>query len=311
MKIHPQFIGCDVSKHHLDVFEADGEARRRIGNDPASIAAWLDSLPDGPDRHVVFEATGRYDRLLAAALAARGLRFSRVNPARARDFARALGLMAKTDAIDARMLAAMGQCLEPAPTPARDAAREHLAGLHRRRDQLVAMRQKETLRLIEAAPPERDSLQRHIAWLDAEIKALEARRNALLRQNAELARLNRLLRSIPGIGPVAAATLLALMPELGSTSPRAVAALAGLAPFNVDSGQFRGHRAIRGGRRRVRNALYMAAVAAARSNSRFAAFAESLRARGKPFKLAIIALARKILITANAVLRDNIAFQPR
>lgn len=308
MKIHPQFIGCDVSKHHLDIFDADGDTAQRIVNDPQSIAAWLDGLPAPADRHVVFEATGRYDRHLSAALHARGLRCSRVNPARARDFARALGLMAKTDAIDARMLAAMGQCLAPTPTPEREASRDRLAGLHKRRDQLVAMRQKEKLRLMEAGPEEHDSLARHITWLDAEIAAVEEDRDVLLREDAELARLNRLLRSIPGIGPVASATLLALMPELGSASPKAVAALAGLAPFNVDSGQFRGHRAIRGGRKRIRNALYMAAVTAARSHSRFAAFAGNLKERGKPAKVVIIALARKILITANAILRDGVPF---
>lgn len=308
MKIHPRFIGCDVCKHHLDIFEADGSRARRIDNSEAAIAAWLAGLPARSDRHIVFEATGRYDRRLAAMARARGVRFSRVNPARARDFARALGMMAKTDSLDARMLAAMGQALDPAATPAADEARDALAGVHRRRDQLVAMRQKEKVRLAEAGGQERDSLERHLGWLDAEIAAIEAHRDALLRADAELARLNRLLRSIPGVGPVAATTLLALMPELGTASPKALAALAGLAPFNVDSGRFRGHRAIRGGRRRVRNALYMAAVSAWRSKTRLGAFAEQLIDRGKPFKLAMIALARKILLTANAILRDQVPF---
>lgn len=308
MKIHPGFIGCDVCKHHLDIFEADGSRTRRIDNSDEAIAAWLAGLPARPDRHIVFEATGRYDRRLAAMLQARGLRFSRVNPARARDFARALGVMAKTDRIDARVLAAMGQALDPAQTPARDAARDALAGLHKRRDQLVAMRQKEKVRLADAGPQERTSLERHLGWLDAEIAEVEAQRDALVSADAELARLNRLLRSIPGIGPVAAATLLALMPELGTASPKALAALAGLAPFNVDSGRFRGHRTIRGGRRRVRNALYMAAVSAWRSKTRLGTFAQTLIDRGKPFKLAMIALARKILLTANAILRDQIPF---
>lgn len=309
MTIHSRFIGCDVSKHHLDLFEADGSRARRIDNSREAIAAWLAGLPAAPDQHVVFEATGRFDRLLATMLHARGVTFSRVNPARARDFARALGTMAKTDRIDARILAAMGQALAPPRAPDRDAAREALAGLHKRRDQLVAMRQKEKVRLAEAGPDERASLERHLAWLDAEIAVLEVDRDALVRTNAGLARLNRLLRSIPGIGPVAATTLLALMPELGSASPKAVAALAGLAPFNVDSGRFRGHRAIRGGRKRVRDALYMAAVAAWRSNGRIGAFARTLIDRGKPFKLAIIALARKILVIANAVLREDTPFR--
>ncbi|MFC3135188.1 transposase, partial [Microbaculum marinum] len=155
MKIHPRFVGCDVCKHHLDIFEADGGRTRRIDNSDEAIAAWLAGLPARSDRHIVFEATGRYDRRLAAGLEARGVCFSRVNPARARDFARALGVMAKTDRIDARLLAAMGQALEPAQTPAREDARDALAGLHKRRDQLVAMRQKEKVRLAEASPRER------------------------------------------------------------------------------------------------------------------------------------------------------------
>lgn len=309
MTIHPAFIGIDVSKRHLDIFEAERSLHHRIANTDAAISAWLDSLPAREDRHVVFEATGRYDRRLCEALTLRGLRFSRVNPARPRHFARALGQLAKTDKIDARMLAAMGERLNPAPTAARDAVRDRLAGWLRRRDQLVAMRQKEKLRLAEATADERASLERHIAWLDAEIAAVEAERDALLREDTALARANTLLRSIPGIGPVAATTLLALMPELGAASPQTIAALAGLAPFNVDSGESRGHRAIRGGRKRVRTALYMAAVTAARSKARFSAYLEGLRARGKPAKLAIIALARKILITANAILRDNVPFQ--
>lgn len=309
MKIHPEFVGCDASKRNLDFFDGGDGLVHRVENNPAPIGAWLDGLPDLPDRHFIFEATGPHDGHLIKALEARNLRFSRVNPSRARDFGRAVGLMAKTDAIDARMLAAMGQCLDPAPTPARDPARDRLAALHKRRDQLVAMRQKEKVRLMEAEPEDHASLQRHIAWLDTEIMEIEKGRDALVRESEDLSRLSRLLRSIPGIGPVGATTLLALMPELGKTSPRGVAALAGLAPFNVDSGQFRGHRAIRGGRRRVRNALYMAAVTAARSQSRFATFANELRARGKPFKLAIIALARKILVTANAILRDGEPFK--
>lgn len=307
MKIHPGFVGCDVSKHHLDIFDGFHDAHRRVANATEAIAEWLAGLGER-DVFVVFEATGRYDRKLVGALAERGIRFARVNPARARDFARALGLMAKTDAIDARMLAAMGQCLDPEATPPGEEERERLACVHKRRDQLVAMRQQEKLRLAEVDDCESASLWRHLAWLNEEIAALEAERAALIRANDRFAKMEKLLRSIPGIGPVAAATLIALMSELGTCSPKAIAALAGLAPFNVDSGRFRGHRAIRGGRKRVRDALYMAAVTAARSNSRFGEYATALRQRGKPFKVAMIALARKILITANAVLREGVPF---
>ena len=304
MTIHPCFLGCDISKEHLDVFDPLDATCRRLDNTEPAIADWLDALA-GRDARVVFEATGPLDRRLCALLAERGIGFSRVNPERARAFAKASGRLAKTDAIDARMLADMGQALLPDRTPLPSPARLRLAAVSRRRDQLVAMRQQEKVRLKEALESERPSLERHIAWLTAEIKELEAAREALIREDPELARLARLLRTIPGIGPVAAATLLALMPELGSLTPKAAAALAGLAPFNVDSGRMRGKRTIRGGRRRVRKALYMAAVTARRSSSRLAAFAQTLEDKKKPYKLANIALARKILTIANAVIRDQ------
>jgi transposase len=308
MTIHPDYIGCDVSKHHLDVFDAATGQSCRLDNTPQAIEAWLAGL-GRREAFVVFEATGRYDRRLAGALAARRIPYARVNPARARDFARAIGLIAKTDAVDARMLAALGRCLAPHATPPAEPARQRLAAVLRRRDQLVASRQQEQLRRREAEAGERDSIERHIAWLDGEIAALEAEQVALIRADARLARLEALLRSIPGIGPVTAAVLIALMAELGTLSPKAAAALAGLAPFNVDSGRFRGQRAIRGGRKRVRDALYMAAVTAARTSGRFHAFARDLLDRGKPFKLVMIAVARKLLLTANAVMRDQIPYR--
>jgi transposase len=170
------------------------------------------------------------------------------------------------------------------------------------------MRAAERVRLSEA-PDLTDSLQSHIAWLNAEIRRLDARIAAAIDTNAVLTEQARLLRSAPGVGPVAATTLLALMPELGSLSPKAAAALAGLAPFNADSGQFRGLRRIGGGRRRVRQALYMAAITAVRSASRFKGFYEGLRAQGKPAKVALVAVARKLIVILNAIIRDRIAFQ--
>jgi transposase len=309
MKIYPGVIGIDVSKHSLDIFDGSIGTSVRIDNQEAAIGTLIASWADS-DALVVFEATGRYDGQLRCALQAASIRFARVNPARARAFAAALGLLAKTDAIDARMLAAMGQTLELAAEPQRDEARCKLASLHKRRDQLVAIRKQERTRLAEGDDAWRHNIERHVAWLSAEIEIIERQCTELLAANADLDRLHRLLRTIPGVGPVTAATLIALLPELGSRSPKTIAALAGLAPFNVDSGIFRGQRMIRGGRKRVRDALYMAAVTAARSKSRFKTFLKNLTAKGKPNKLALIALARKILITANAVARDQVAFQP-
>lgn len=306
MIIHPGFVGIDVSKYYLDIFE-DG-CKRRIANEADAIAE-LAVRWRSCNAFVVFEATGHYDRLLRQVLG-EDIRHARVNPARARDFARAAGFLAKTDAVDARMLAALGQCLSPEAQRQGDAARERLRLAHKRRDQLVQIRQKERTRLRECSEPEiAADINLHLQWLDATIMRWDKTIRRLVAESETISRHWRQLRSLPGVGPVAATTLIALVPELGFLSPKQIAALAGLAPFNVDSGQFRGRRRIRGGRKRVRDALYMAALAAARCHPRFKAFYDRLRAAGKPAKLALIAVARKLLIIANAMLRDKTLFQ--
>jgi transposase len=309
MMIHPGFVGIDISKDHLDIFDGSVGASERIPNDDDAITRRIEPWI-GKDMLVLFEATGHYDASLRRILGAASIAFARVNPARARDFARATGVLAKTDAIDARMLAAMAQTLRPAEHSARDPDREALAGLHKRRDQLIAVRKQERTRLSGNSEPDiAADITAHIAWLDDRIDAIEDKIRHLIDATPGLAKTHLLLRSVPGIGPVAAATLLALMPELGTRSPKTIAALAGLAPFNVDSGQFRGQRVIKGGRRRVREALYMAALAAARGKGRFGRLYQTMTSAGKPPKLILIAIARKILVTANAILRDNVAFQ--
>lgn len=310
MIIHPGYVGIDISKAHLDIFDASRGRQQRCANTAKDIASLIRSWKRQPP-FILFEATGHYDALLRRKLAKAQIPFARVNPARARDFARAAGYLAKTDSIDAKMLAAMAQCLHPEPAQPVDIDRERLARLHKRRDQLVAMRQQERTRASECACPDTNAdISRHLTWLDREIDTIEARIETLIAASTNLAAAADLMRSVPGVGPVTAAALLALLPELGARSPKTIAALAGLAPFNVDSGQCRGLRRISGGRKRVRDALYMAAVAASRSKSRFATFYKTLRNAGKPPKLAFIALARKILTTLNAILRDQIAFQP-
>lgn len=308
MIIHPGVMGIDISKETLDVFDAVG-GHQRIPNDVAAIEVLVKRcVAEG--LFGLFEATGNYDRVLRHALSAAGVPFARVNPCQARDFARAAGFLAKTDAVDGRMLAAMAQCLRPAEQAAIPTERERLCRSHKRRDQLVANRQQERTRRSECADVEiAADLDRHLAWLDAEIKAIERRIRELLAAEAKLASLQALLRSAPGVGPVAATTLIALLPELGHRSSKTIAALAGLAPFNRDSGRVRGRRVIRGGRKRVRDALYMAALAATRSQSRFRAEYRKLRAAGKPAKVALIAIARKLLVTLNAMARDQKAFQ--
>lgn len=307
MIIHPGSIGIDVSKATLDVLDGLRGAHQ-LTNDAAGIRALIESFA-GRDVFVTFEATGRLDRRLRLALQAAGIGFARVNPERARSFAKALGLLAKTDKVDARMLALMGQKLEMRVEVPADPDRDTLAALAQRRDQLVAYRQQERTRLAECEALWADSIARIVACLDQEIADLDRRIRDFTRAQDGLRRRAALLRSIPGLGPVTVTTLIALMPELGRLDPKAAAALAGLAPFNRDSGQFRGQRTIRGGRKRIRDALYMAANAAIKSDCRFRTFHQALRARGKAFKEALIAVARKLIVTANAVLRDEVPFR--
>jgi transposase len=306
MIISLRCVGIDVSKAMLDIFDDAVGRPERIANAPQPIAEQVARWRSG-DVFVVFEATGVYDRALAEALRQAGIRFARINPARARDFARAGGRRAKTDAIDARMLAAFARTMVPAaadrpPEPGRST----LAELAKRRDQLVHMRAQEKNRRSEAAGRAMiEGIVRHLDFLNSEIKAIEAAIKTLIKAEPEIGEQARLLRSAPGIGPVACMQLLAQMPELGRLGPKQAAALAGLAPFNVDSGSYRGKRAIGGGRKRVRDALYMAALNAVRRDKTMKAFYQKLRTVGKPAKLALIAVARKLLTTLNAMLRDR------
>jgi len=298
-------VGIDVSKHTLDIFDdAVGQAER-IANAPQPITAQVARWRCG-NVFVVFEATGVYDRELAEVLHRADVRFARINPARARDFARACGRLAKTDAIDAQMLAGFARTMAPACEPAPDPARNALSLLAKRRDQLVHMRAQEKNRRSESRDAIMiESIVRFIDFLDEEVAAIETRIKALIRDDPTISDDARLIRSVPGVGPVACMQLIAQMPELGCLGPKQVAALAGLAPLNVDSGLYRGKRAIGGGRKRVRDALYMAALNAVRRDGSIKAFYQKLRTAGKPAKLALIAVARKLLTILNAMLRDR------
>jgi transposase len=304
MIIPLRYVGIDVSKRYLDIFDESVGVPERIANATQAItqivARWR------CDVRVVFEATGVYDRELREALSQAGIRFARINPARARDFARASGQLAKTDPIDARMLAAFARAMQPATAPAANPARNALARLAKRRDQLVLMRAQEKNRRSEADDRAlADRIGRLIEVLDSEIAEIEADISALIKAEPEISDDAQLMRSLPGVGPVACMQLIAQMPELGKVGPKQVAALAGLAPFNVDSGAYRGKRKIGGGRKRVRDALYMAALNAVRRADPFKAFYARLRQAGKPAKLALIAVARKLLTVLNAIMRDR------
>lgn len=306
MTLHQIYTGIDVSKAHLDVFDPRTGASR-VPNTPEALIAFAHSLI-GEDI-VVLEATGSYDRALCAALGAAGIGFVRVNPRRARDFARSTGKLAKTDRLDAKMLSRMGKALSLVPGPAQPhPARVRLTALARRRDQLVAIRAREANHAETAQTDMVEHIAHHIGWLNAQIGELDAAIAAVIETDESLRTDNALLRSAPGVGPVAATTLLALMPEMGALTDKAVAALCGLAPINRDSGTLRGKRSIGPGRRRVRTALYMAALNAVRCNQRFKATYKTLRDRGKPAKLALIAIARKLIVTLNAMVKNQKPF---
>ena len=304
MIIPLRYVGIDVSKQHLDIFDEGLGVPERIANAPQAItqivARWR------CDVLVVFEATGVYDLELREALGQAGIRFARINPARARDFARASGQLAKTDPIDARMLAAFARALKPATEQIANPARNALARLAKRRDQLVLMRAQEKNRRSEADDRAMaDRIGRLIEVLDGEIAEIEADISTLIKTEPEISGDAQLIRSLPGVGPVTCMQLIAQMPELGKVGPKQVAALAGLAPFNVDSGAYRGKRKIAGGRKRVRDALYMDALNAGRRADPFKVFYVRLRQAGKPAKLALIAVARKLLTVLNAMMRDR------
>ena len=308
MTITSCIVGIDVSKQWLDCFVFPAERHCRFSNDAKGHAALVALLAE-QESSCVLEATGRYDRALCSRLHEAGQPFHRANPRKARQFARAAGFLAKTDRVDARMLARYGAAMS-LPVEARpEPEREQLRDLMDRRDQLVEMRKSERIRL---AQPHADwlegSLRQVIAMLDRQIVALEARMEVLLASARRLAAQKAILCSAPGVGALTAAVLLAHLPELGQRDRRAISALAGLAPIACDSGTLRAKRCIWGGRKRVRDALYMAALAACRSGP-FKAVSKAMREKGKPAKLVIIAIARRLLVALNATIRDNKPFQ--
>lgn len=307
MTIAPLRIGIDVCKTRLDIFESGTGVASRIPNSTAAIQAFVSRVPIPAT--IVFEATAPYDMTLRRCLSDAQVRALRVNPARARDFARAAGFLAKTDAVDARMLARLPDALDVDEAVPIDETREALIVLNRRRDQLVDMRAVERGRSADEHDPEtRQSLENHIEWLDAAIKKTDARIKAMLAQPA-VAPTVEMLRSVKGVGPVTIATIIALLPELGRRTGKEIAALAGLAPLNRDSGAHRGQRRISGGRSRVRRALYMAASSAARWNERFKQHYLSVMSRSHKHKVAVIAVARKLVVTLNAMLKAGKPFK--
>lgn len=298
-------VGIDVSKSSLDVcILPDGE-NFAVSNDQAGIDSLLDQLRRSPVELVVLEASGRYERPVAAALAATGITLAVVNPRQARDFAKATGRLAKTDRIDAEILARFAAAVDPRPSILPDEEAQALQAILTRRRQLLEMRTAESNRLGMASSGVAKRIRAHLKWLQKELCRTDTELDDAVEANAVFKENEVLLRSVPGVGPVLARTLLAELPELGTLSPKRLSALVGVAPFNRDSGTFRGKREVWGGRAPVRATLYMGALTATRYNPAIREFYKRLLDAGKPKKVALVACMRKLLSILNAVLRDR------
>jgi transposase len=303
--------GIDVSKDRLDVFLApEGEAFT-VANDPEGIDSLLERLQAARPELVVLEATAGYERPVAAAIAASeaGIAVAVVNPRQARDFAKATGRLAKTDRIDAEVLARFASAVDPRPSVIPDQEARALQAILVRRRQLSGMLVAEKNRLLMAPEAVAGRIAAHVRWLEKELARTDRELDEAIGQSEAWSRNEVLLRSVPGVGPVLARTLLAELPELGILPHRRLSALVGVAPFNRDSGTLRGERAVWGGRANVRACLYMGALAATRSNPAIRAFYQRLLAAGKPKKVALVACMRKLLVVLNALMRDRASWR--
>jgi transposase len=305
-----QVAGIDVSKATLDVALLSAGEVMQFANDADGIEELVKKLRSAPVDLVVMEATGGYETAAATALVGAGFRVAVVNPRQVRDFAKATGRLAKNDRIDAQVIVAFGQAIEPEIVRLPDEDARKLEALLVRRRQLVAMRVQEVNRLGITQGAMRKRIKAHIDWLEKEIDKLDVDLTAGLRSSPAWRAKDELLRSFKGIGPVSSSTLIIDLPELGQLDRRAITALVGLAPFNRDSGVMRGRRSIYGGRSQVRTVLYMAATTAIRSNPVIRAFYERLKSRGKPHKVAMVACMRKMLTILNAMVRQSTPWTP-
>ena len=300
------FVGIDVSKDQLDIAIRPGEVRFRESNNDSGIQALIARLLSLKPQLILLEATGGYEILAAASLRQAGLPAHIINPRQVRDFARSSGRLAKTDKIDAAVLAHFAEALKPDLRPWPDEQQQELAALMSRRRQLVEMLVMEKNRLaMTFSPRVRRSLQTNLQSLKEQLKELEQDLDDFIRQSLIWLEKDQLLQSVPGVGPLTSQSLLAWVPELGTLNRKKIAALVGLAPFNRDSGQMRGKRTIWGGRARVRPPLYMATLAACRVNPAIRAFYLRLLAVGKSKKLALTACMRKLLTILNAILKQQ------
>jgi transposase len=304
------WIGIDVAKATLDLhFLPSGQAHS-LANSPAGYRQLLKLLPAPGACRIVLEATGGYERQLVAELLDAGFHVAVVNPKRVRDFARALGLAAKTDRLDARVLALFAEKVQPAPAQKTPEKQAEIQQLVARRRQLIDLRTQESNRWdVTRSKPARKSIQAVLNTLERQVRDIEKAIENLVESDDDWRQKTELVQSVPGLGGVTATTLLADVPELGQLNRQQISSLVGLAPFNRDSGQHQGKRTIGGGRKSVRSVLYMAALAARRCNPVIKAFADRLAQHGKPFKVVLTACMRKLLVILNALIRDQRPWQ--
>jgi transposase len=303
------FVGIDVSKDRLDVALRPSGDRWAVANEEPGLATLVERVRGLSPTLIVLEATGGLEAPLTGALAAAGLPVVVVNPRQVRDFAKATGTLAKTDALDASILAQFGEVIRPALRPLPDAATQALSALLARRRQLIEMLTAEKNRLGPAPPPVRKGIRAHIAWLARQLARTDDDLASAIRESPVWRAKDDVLRSTPGVGPVLATTLVANLPELGTLSRQQIAALVGVAPLNRDSGTLRGRRRVWGGRAQVRTALYMAALTATRYNPVIRAFYARLCAAGKAKKVALTACMRKLLTILNSMVKHRTRWQ--
>jgi len=307
-----KFVGIDVSKSTLDVRIEPAVQTLHVAYDEAGTHQVVSRLKELNPTLIVIEATGGLEVRIATALAGEGLPVAVINPRQARDFAKATGQLAKTDQVDAAVLAAFAKAIRPQARPLKDEDTRALNDMVGRRRQLIDMRVQEILRLGTAASkPLQKSLAKHIAWLNKQITEIDKDLSKRLRESDVWRAKDNLLRGIPGVGAVTTLTMLAKCPELGTLNRREIAALTGVAPLANDSGKHRGKRFIWGGRADVRAVLYMATVSAIRCNDTIKAFAERLKKGGKPPKVVIVACMRKLLTIMNSMLKNNTPWDPK
>jgi len=299
------YVGIDVAKERLDVAPRPVGAGWQVANDERGVVELVARLDQLRPALVVLEATGGMELPLVGALAAAGLPVVVINPRQAREFAKATGRLAKTDAIDAQVLAHFAEAVRPRLRPLADAAAQELSALMTRRRQLIEMLTAERNRLRTAAPAVRPDIQEHIRWLERRLADLDGDLSQTIRSSDIWREKDDLLQSAPGVGPVVSTTLLADLPELGALNRKEIAALVGVAPLNRDSGTLRGRRTVWGGRSKVRSALYMATLVATQRNPVIRIFYQRLLSAGKPKKVALTACMRKLLTILNAMSRSR------